>query len=433
MKRTSFSALAMFSLGLVLILGFRFGSSDSNKPLSDDAPYRHPIFTTSQNLSSQIVEYEKRVKTDPNGQMVLTTLAGLYAQQAKLTGDFQLFDRAEMLAKKSYSEVQFFNDGAKVVLSDIAQARHDFKTAIRLSNEIIKSPYTRRQGKLGALSVLTTAYLATGDLKNASRSADLLVDLYPSVGSYDLHALVMTAQGRDDEALYDFKSAFDHEAFGDYAESARLRSYWGRFYMKHGQYDRAEGLFKEALRIVPNDPMALNLLGELEIREKKYHLAESHFIEAFSASKQMLFLLGQIQAKRLGGNTAEASDLDHQVEKLIRNELAQPQSYAHRTELVRLLLDRGDPNESNEAIQLARQELLNRQNAETLFYLAKSYAAARDWTQAQSVMRSVLATGAKDPEYFRLAGSIERSLNNPKKAEFYFIREHAVDPHYSNG
>jgi tetratricopeptide (TPR) repeat protein len=439
-NRSFLIALAIASLGLVSMLGFKF---DGGKPLSDVAPYNHPIFTTSQNLTAQIADYEKRLKSDPDGQLVLTSLAALYAKQAKLTGDFPLFDRAEELAGKSYKEVQFYNDGAKVVLADIAQARHEFKTAIALSREIIASKYSRRQGKLGALSVLVTSYLATGDLKNASSAADLLVDLYPSVGSYDLHALVMTAQGRDEEALYDFKSAFAHESFGDYAESSRLRCYWGRFSMKHGQYERADGLFKEALRIVPNDPMALNLLGELELREKKYHEAESHFIEAFSASKQMVFLLGEIQAKRLAGETAEADDLNHQVEKLIRSELNRPRSYAHRLELVRLLLDRGDQAEpqvpqaslaplANETIELAQQELKGRQSAETLFYLAKSYARAGDWDQARKTVRLLLDTGVHDPEYFGLAESIERSLKNPAKAKFYLDRQHELDSHYSN-
>ena len=416
----------------ILVLGFPLTYVISSAHLNTQtsiAPYSHLIFNQSDDLMKPIVYYENQLRTNPNGPLLLSTLASLYAKEAKLSGDMTLFDKAETLAKKSRSILQVFNEGPRVVLADIAQAKHDFRKAVELCKEILADPHTRGGGRQASLSLLVTSYLALGDLNEAGRYADQLIDLRPSVGAHALRALVMSAQGRIVDASLDFQTAFSLEEFGNPVESAWLRAMWGRLEMKQGHFDTAQSLFKEALKISPSDPLSLNLLADLEVRQGKYTEAEAHYVEAFSNSKQIVHLIGQIKVKKLKGDLSGSQELRDQVEKLLRKQLARSESgYAHRTELVRVLLDRGAPSDIQEAVSLLREEIKLRQSSETYYYLSLSLFHDRKYLEAREAIREALRPGVQDAEYFHLAGMIEENLGNLSQAGFYSERAQALDP-----
>lgn len=419
-------SLSVLSLALVLGLALTYFFRSAHE--SQIAPYRHRIFVTQNSLQPRILEAEKKLKTNPDGHLVMAELAGLYAQQAKLTGDMELFEKAEAMAKKSLTTLSFQNQSAKVVLADIAQAHHDFEGSIRISQEILADKTARRGAKIQADSILATSYLAMGNLHQASFYADALMDLSPSMSSLILHALVMTAQGREDEALFDYQTAFTTEQFGDVVNATRLRAFWGRYYLKLGNYKSAEDLIRESLRISPEDPQALGLLGELDLKTKKYEQAKKDFSHAFSASKQIIYLYGQVRAMDLANDAGGASEMRNQVEKIIRTELEQPKNYAHKTELIRLLLDRGNAADVSQALVLAEEEIKLRQSAEASYLLSRAYLANGMLSKAQASIREVLGTGVRDSEYFELASQVAARAKDAPLSAFYAKQALHFDP-----
>jgi tetratricopeptide (TPR) repeat protein len=323
------------------------------------------------------------------------------------------------LALHSLKVLPSFNGRSELILADIAQARHQFSRAIQIADHVLHDRYAHAS-PVQAYTLIVTSQLALGEVQAANRSADRLVDMFPNVSTHTLRALVMIAQGRSSEALHDFKRALELETFGDARESAWLRTMMARFYFKQGKLEEASDLLKEALRISPADHLALGLLAEVKLRQDKPNEAITHFEEAFSSSKQIIYLVGQVRAKAQAGDTPGAQELSEQVEKMIRKELANPKGYAHRTELVRLLLDRGGPRDNEEALQLTQAEAGLRRNSETLFYLAKAQSKNGRIVEARETIREVLRTGVQDSEYFDLAANIYDRLKDASEAKYYF-------------
>ncbi|MBC7691970.1 MAG: hypothetical protein H7222_09380 [Methylotenera sp.] len=392
----------------------RFGAV----PLSDIAPYRHRIFPHADGLVSMIRDQEERLRTDPKGYLVMASLAELYVQQAKLNGDQELFDRAQKLAEKSLAEMKVYNDGAKLVRADIAQARHQFKKAIQLAEEVLNDPHARSAKKQNALSIIVTAQLALGDPGEALVQVNRLLLESPSISDYTLKALVLMALGRDAEAHSTLRSALALEQVGDPQESTRLRAFWARLFMRHSRYDDANLLLQEALRISPGDSFALGLMGDTELSGGHPVQAERFYQEAFHSSKQTVHLLGIARAKELRGDSSGAREIREQIEKILRRELSNS-SYGHRTELARLLLERGHPEDLSETVTLMRRELTLRHNPETYFYLVQALHRSGRISEARDLLPLLFKNGGYTLEYLQIAMIIESALQHRDAAAGY--------------
>ena len=411
----------------ILLLGLLLFSFGFNSHTSKIAPYRHPVFYNPSSLERQISLYEAQLKTNPDGPFLLTSLAASYVQLGKQSGNFDLLDRAERMAKKSESILRFFNDGAKLIQADVAQAKHNFRQAIQIGDAILKDKYSRGGSKIDSLAIMITSDLALGDLSQASVLADRLVDLRPAMGSYVLRALVMTATGRNLDALNDFQIAYKKEAFGDPVESTFFRTMWGKYYMKLGHYAEARDLLNEATRILPSDHLALGVLGDLDLKEGRGPDAEIHFSEAFTRSKQMVYLLGEANAKSLTGDQSGATEIQNEAEKILRSEIKYS-GYGHRSELVRLLLGRQKAEDFPEALKLAKEEVELRGNSEMHELCAWALGENGHWVEAREEIQKALRTGIQDPEVFSRAHWIEDHVGNPAQSAFYASRLSALSP-----
>jgi tetratricopeptide (TPR) repeat protein len=158
-KRT-LNYLAFLILGIAVCIGFFWMvmQSQSNTTL---LPY--PYKTTSadealRKLESDIAFYQERSNLSPDDGLELASLAGAYLKKARVSGWANWYLLSEQAAKRSLSNLSTFNNGAILVLAEIAEARHDFKEAMRLANQVLEY----QPGNEGASSILITANLAQG-------------------------------------------------------------------------------------------------------------------------------------------------------------------------------------------------------------------------------------------------------------------------------
>ncbi len=387
------------------------------------APYRFIVMQPAD-MNRAIAMTEARIERDRTSGLERAGLASLYIARGKLNGDVADYDKAREIAKASLKLLPFSNTGAKVDLALIAEARHEFKDAIRLANEVLKE----RPGAEG-YSILVTAYLAMGDLDQAAYYAEKLCAKKPSLGNLALRGLVMNAMGRDVEAESDFIHALSLEDAGEMQESAWVRSLLARFYLKQGRVSDAEDLLRETLRIVPQYPLALDLQGQCLLQRKEFKAAADKFFEAFTVSRQLPYFRNYGKATELMGNLQLAKEVLHQGEKTMRRELASGQ-YGHRVELAQLLLDRGDSSAVKEAIGLVQDELKIRHNVETLRVLARAYIKAHEWAQGQEAIQKALQTGLHDPGLYHYAAVIESGLKNSERVRLYQSLGKKTNPSY---
>ncbi len=376
------------------------------------------VRATSADTASTIKALEARLAQLPS-PFDTAELADLYFRRAQEAGDVRDYRTAEAMARRSL-ELMPSPNSAVLTLAKVANSRHQFREAIQFA----------RQAKLQSSAtqiVLATAHLALGELVPAAEAANTAVALKPDVNSYSMRALVFQAQGRDAEAVFDFASAARLEESGDVTAAARTRALWGRLLLRRGELAGAALVFEEALRIAPGFPLALELRGELELRQGRAKQARALFEQAFAASRQVRYLIDQARAQELAGDRAGADALRAQVESIVRAELTDG-GFGHRLDLIEVLVDRGNTNQLAEAVTLATEEVSHRGSFEARFQLARALARSGRGDDAMVQVQAALASGAREAQLYELASRLEQRRGNLARATLYRTLADELDP-----
>lgn len=436
---TALALVAATATAAGFFLAHALATAAPRRPASALAPaaaalrYRHPLgdatalSSARRQLDDQIAGLQERARTVAPSPFDDAELADLYFRRGKLTAAPADFARAEELARRSLAALPTDNS-AVLVLAKLDNAHHRFAEAIALASKAGRKP--------GALSALATAYLATGALPAAASAAETLVQAQPTSASLLLRALVMAAQGRDEEAASDFSRAALAEEAGDLQEAARLRALWARFLLRRGELDGAERLVDEALRIAPGDPLTLAQRGEVLLRRGQARRAAAVFESAFASSRQVRYLLDQARAEAAAGDAANAAALRAQVERLVRADLADDAGgTGHRLDLVEVLIDSAPVGPAApaspalaEAVSLARLEVGHRPSAETHYQLARALARSGNLLESLEHIQAALATGAREPQFYELAARLEQRRHNTARAALYGRLARDLDP-----
>jgi len=408
-------------------------------PADLDANYRYHFSESLRNnpnqkeaIQQEIAFYQQRLAVDSRSGLNRAALAGSYFKMARATGEGGWFLLAEQAAQRSIADLPFDNKGALLVLARIAEARHDFATALRFAKQV-------GSDNEDAIALSVTSHLAMGKVSEANAAAEALVNRIPNLGSLTLRALVRESQGRDAEVLQDYRQAMAAEEPGEVGGSARARSLLGRFYARRGQFVQAKALFLEALRLVPRYPLALIYLADLETRQGNYREAEGYYrkVSAYSGGVATVFDRivdrGMARVKELEGDAIESRRLRDKAEAGLRQEqVSGSTGFGHRRDLATLLLEKGRSQDVTEALALMQEEVKIRRDAVTLDTLAWALSAAGEWQKADRVMAEIVRSGIRDAGMFYRAGAIARTLGKDTESRAYFQKSKEIDPNFDD-
>ncbi|TAE64985.1 MAG: hypothetical protein EAZ86_25700 [Oscillatoriales cyanobacterium] len=409
----------------------------NKSPANLDANYGYNFSATLRNnpnqkeaIQQEIAFYQQRLAVDSKSGLNRAALASAYLKMARVTGEGGWFLLAEQAAERSIALLPFDNKGALLVLARIAEARHDFATALRFAKQV-------GFDNEDAIALSITSHLATGKISDASIAAEALVNRIPNLGSLTLRALVRESQGRDAEVLQDYRQAMAAEEPGEIAGSARVRSLLGRFYARRGQFVQAKALFLEALRLVPRYPLALIYLGDLETRQGNYREAEANYskVSAYSGGAATVFdrLVdrGMARVKELQGDARSSAKLRDKAEAGLRQEQVSG-GFGHRRDLASLLLEKGRSQDVAEALLLMQDEVKIRKDAVTLDIYAWALSSAGEWQKADRVMADIVRSGIRDAGIFYRAGAIAKTLGKDAESRAYFQQAKEIDPSFDS-
>lgn len=425
--RAVFVAALVLSLAVTAAGGHLWASSVDRQDAGSyryrfERPHRGSV---KRVLEGEIAFLQTRISQNPDGGLDLAALAGTYLKMARATGDLKWYLLAEQTARRSLANLPHQNQGALLALARVAEARHDFAEAIRLATLAGTGPE--------ALSILVTANLATGRVDEAGRAADLLTRTAPGLGSSVLRALVGEARGNDATVLADLQQAIAAEEPGEVGSSAWARTLLGRFHYRRGRWQLASDLYREVLRILPQHPLALVHLAELEMRQGRTRQAERHLTQVVTITRASpnvydhAVLRGLARLQELRGQHARAAALWADAEARLRQDVTTGQ-FGHRRELARLLLERGRPQDVGEAVALMEQELQVRQDAETLEVYAWALQRAGRLREARRSILRALRWGIRDARLYHRAATIEQALGDRTAADRFLALMRETDP-----
>jgi tetratricopeptide (TPR) repeat protein len=428
---------SMFIIVGLIVCGTFFFNTLTQAAPQPASLFPYPYRTTSadealRKLEQDIAFYQQRTNLSPNDGLELASLAGAYLTKARVSGWANWYLLSEQAAKRSLANLPTFNNGALLVLAEIAEARHDFKEAIRLANQVLDY----QTGNEGASSILITANLAQGNLSEAQSIVDELVKRVPTAGILSLRALVNVAKGQDDLAQQDFETAIELEQPGDAYGSAWLRTQLGKLHARHGRVVEAETLYNEALRIASDYALAQLSLADLKVKRGDYNTAINLYQDVLDRAKDSstvfdhVALQGLWRARTLQGDDAGAMKVWTKAETILRQD-AYNNAFGHPRELARLLLERGNEKDLSEAFSLLKMELSNRRDPVTLELTAWVFMRMNQYEDARIMIREAMAQGFQDAGLYYRAGVIEEQLSNTEKAKTYFNQALMIDPTFN--
>ncbi len=424
----------------ILLVGVSIGSYTLlAKPSNNPWQYRFQrpaVGSVTKGIQQEIAFHQQRIQQQPTAGLERTALASAYLRMARATGDSSWYLLAQQTAEQSLAQLSVHNYGAILVLAKVAAAKHDFSTALSLLKQV--PPQSE------ALALSTTIQLALGNTSEAQKNADILVQRMPSVGNFALKALVEVAQGKDQDAVKDFKAAIAAEDAEEAGSSAWVRTLLGRFYYKRGELQKAEELYQSALQILPKYPPALLNSAELAVRQWQSNPSQTHHLGKANAVYQQFFsnnqqaptvydhvaLRGLARVQKLRGEITLANKTWERAIARLRSDI---DGFGHRRELAQLLLERGEAKDRAEALTLMQAEVKVRQDPETWDTLAAVYFQMEQLPAAEQAMQKALKSGILDPGIFDRAAAISTARGDIAQAQKYQELVKSIDPIFGTG
>lgn len=424
-----------FVIGFVAIAAAVFGFRQLSQSEAQTFPYPYPQSSTEKtirNLEQEIAFYQQRVNLHPEGGLDLASLANAYLKKARVSGWANWYLLAEQAARRSLANLPVYNSEAQLVLAEIAEARHDFTEAIDLTEGVLDE----QPANESALSILVTANLARGNIKDAASAAETLVKQLPTAGSLGLKALVESAKGQYNAAQHTFEKAITLEESSDAYSSAWLRVQLGRLHVKQGHYKLAEVLYRDARGVITDYPLAILSLAEINLLQGDYQAAGRHYTSVLERSENSatvfdhVALQGLAQARKLSGDLLGAEELWAKAETILRNDV-NSSAFGHGRELARLLLERGRDEDVPEALSLLRVEASNRRDALTLELLAWALKRAGQLDEAQVITQEALQQNPKQSSLLYRAASTAEALNQAHEADSFKSQVADINPSFT--
>lgn len=355
-------------------------------------------------IQNNAVSLMKKIKENPDDIKSMVKLAGLYLQEARVTGNYMYYDVAAMklvqrVIKKDPKDFEALAFKAMIFLS-----QHHFADGLKVAEELQKSfPYNAF-----VYGILVDANVEMGNYDTAVNNADKMISIRPDLRSYSRISYLREIHGDNAGAIDAMKLAVDAGAAGDEAtEWARIQL--AKLYEHTGQMKYAEMHYTIALEERPNYPYALAGLARIATDEKVYSKASDLYKRADSVMNDYAFEEGLAEVYKLTGRNDDAMAISKKIvakmlntSKNMKNEDSMGH-YADREIAYACLA----VNDYDKALEHALLEYNRRpDNIDVNETVAWVYYSKGDFTKALPYIKTALRTNCKNPVLLCRAGLI---------------------------
>ncbi|MEM7118034.1 MAG: tetratricopeptide repeat protein [Chloroflexota bacterium] len=367
--------------------------------------------------------FEQRLAQNPDDAVSLTILGQLHLRQARESGDFASYERAEAIFDQALALLPRYHE-AGVGLASVYFAQHRFSEAFTLAETI----YEQDSERFDALSIVADAQLALGQYDAAAESYIALQGQVDSPSLLARLAQQADLHGQPDEALALLEEAASETwLIGLSADDmAWYLIRLGDFHFKIGDLAEAETHYAAALSLTPQNHAALAKYGELLA-------AQGRYAEAIEALRQASSLVPQTEYLALLGDVYQVSgqpDLAEQQYQTVETiaELAVLNGTAYDRQLA--LFFANHDRQVEQALSLALAELEMRQDVYGYDALAWAYYKNGLLAEAEQVMVQALQLGTRDASLHYHAGMIAAAQGKKEVAQTHLAEALSINPHF---
>lgn len=343
--------------------------------------------------------YLERVARDPHGASDRMTLASLYLQHARETGDYEDNLRAEAYARASLGMRHAHNAHAFALLASALLAQHRFPEARQAAESLCAwEPWIPgHRAMLGEIAFEMGRYRQARALFDSLRHDSDKLDVAPRLARW------AELNGQVDEARFLLRNA--------YADARKLKHLpreqvaWfalrlGDLELRAGRQDEAERAYREGLRIFPADYRLEAAMARLMLERGRTHQAVRYGEQAIGTVLEPGTLGVLADAYAAQGDTAKANEYAHVMEVAIRG-----QSGPLHRQWELFLLDHGRAVDL--VAQRAAEELRTRRDVYGFDVMAWALYRLGRLGEARAAMDSAMQLGTNDPLLARHSSAID--------------------------
>ena len=377
----------------------------------------------SQKVSAQLI---RKIKKDPADIKSRTSLAAIYLQEARASGNFSYYDRAALNCVNAVLKKDANNFEAMTFKAMIFLSQHHFAQALELATQIQKT-YSYNAFVYG---ILLDANVELGNYKAALDDADKMVSIRPDIRSYSRISYLREIYGDIPGAIEAMQLAVEAGSPGsESTEWARVQL--GKLYEQFGDMKYAEMHYTIALDNRPGYPYALAGLARVATFKKDYQKAIELYERADSASNDYSFKEGLVEVYKLTGREQQsfrvANVIVDQMEKAAVAE-AKGDSMGHYADKEMAYAYLAIKN-YDKAIEHALLEYNRRpNNIDANETVAWVYYMKGDYSKARQYINVALETGCQNPTLLCHAGMINAKMGDKPGARNYFQQALSKDP-----
>jgi tetratricopeptide (TPR) repeat protein len=364
-----------------------------------------------------------RVQNDPEGAIGYALLAAAYLQRGRETGDVADAVKAEQAARRSLKIRERGNVQALSLLASSLLTQHRFREALAAAER----GATLWPGFAQFVLIQADVWIELGEYGKARKILDSVreKDIFGQATSARLYEI----EGRSERAREILSQAAEtavqnldvpHEA------AAWFLVRYGNSLEKAGKLEEAEGQYRRALEIFPQDYRAMTGLARTAAMRQdwKWAVDWARKAEDIAPSPEVVALHGD--ACLALGEVREAEKQYRLVETMGR--LAKAQGVVHDRQRVLFYADHG--RNLDEALRLARQEIAVRKDVYGWDTLAWACHQKGLYADADAAMQKALAQGTEDAMLFYHAGRIALARKEKTRARMYLERALALNPYF---
>ncbi|WP_276502623.1 tetratricopeptide repeat protein [Terrimonas pollutisoli] len=356
----------------------------------------------------------KVVRTNPSDTKSRIALAGLYINEARITGDYDYYNGAAMKYVDEVLEIDSLHFEALTYKSLLYLSQHHFEEGLSLAE---KARALVPENAF-AHGILVDANVEMGKYEKAVEEADKMISIRPDLRSYSRVSYLREIHGDYPGAIDAMKLAVDAGYPGDEAtEWSRVRL--GYLYETIGDLKSAEMHYLIALQRRPAYAYAIAGLGRIAIASNEFSEAVHYFMQADSLVIDNSIKEELASAYLFAGQKKKADSILHALldDMNEHGEEGHHQNLSHHAdkELAHLYMKAGDYDEALEhALKEYRRRPANIDVNETV---AWAYYLKRDYNEAIPYILAAMKTNSKKPALLCRAGLIYARTNEKTKAK----------------
>ncbi len=348
-----------------------------------------------------LAEARTAIASKPGDAGAFNALAMALVRRARETSDDSFYGQADAAVRKSL-ELSPANFEARKMKVLVLLGQHDYSAALSEAQVLNK----KVADDVMVYGLLTDAYSALGDYKNAEISAQWMLNLRPGNVPAFIHAAQLREVFGEFNGAYEaLDLAYQGTSPTEYTDRAALLTNMGRERRLAGNADDAEKLIKQALDLYPGAPSSLRELSRVYLDEKRMDDAVAVLRQLCKAvpSAENSFQLAE--ALELAGRAEEA--------RAIYSAFL-PEAISKSAEKNNLNLDLAfyyadHAHQPAKALEVAKREYSGRHDIFTLDAYAWALHVNGQDQEARKQIDLALAVGTRDPKILAHSQSIRDS------------------------